>query len=54
MLKDPEDSPDVHDAGMVLGALHVVEPWEHGDLDKWDLVCECRGEPGNTSQMDLL
>jgi hypothetical protein len=45
VLKDPEDSPDVHDAGMINGALHIVEPWDGGDKDKWDLVCTCKGEP---------
>jgi len=45
VLKDPEDSPDVHDAGMVNGALHIVEPWEQGDIDKWDFVFECKGHP---------
>merc|ERR1719453_1871127 len=45
VLKDPEDSPDVHDAGMINGALHIVEPWAQGDEDKWDLVLECKGQP---------
>lgn len=45
VLKDPEDSPDVHDAGMILGALQIVEPWEHGDIDQWDFVVECKGAP---------
>lgn len=45
VLKDPEDSPDVHDAGMINGALHIVEPWEGGDPDKWDLICTMKGKP---------
>merc|ERR1712113_245913 len=45
VLKAPDDSPDVHDAGMVNGALHIVEPWEGGDKDLWDFVCECKGQP---------
>jgi len=45
VLKDAEDSPDVHDAGMVSGALHIVEPWEGGDEDNWDFVFECKGHP---------
>mmetsp|Transcript_13643 Transcript_13643/g.31019 ORF Transcript_13643/g.31019 Transcript_13643/m.31019 type:complete len:531 (-) Transcript_13643:23-1615(-) len=45
VLKDPEDSPDVHDAGMVTGALHLVEPWEGGDEDQWDLALTCKGQP---------
>jgi len=45
VLKDPEDSPDVHDAGMIMGSLQIVEPWEQGDEDKWDLVLEVKGEP---------
>jgi hypothetical protein len=45
VLKDAEDSPDVHDAGMVAGALHIVEPWEQGTEDQWDLALECKGLP---------
>ncbi|CAJ1343826.1 unnamed protein product [Effrenium voratum] len=45
VLKDAEDSPDVHDAGMVDGALHIVEPWEGGDPNLWDLAIECQGVP---------
>merc|ERR1712232_478047 len=45
VLKDAEDSNDVHDEGMVSGALHIVEPWEGGNEDKWDFVFECKGVP---------
>mmetsp|Transcript_23699 Transcript_23699/g.50616 ORF Transcript_23699/g.50616 Transcript_23699/m.50616 type:complete len:550 (+) Transcript_23699:191-1840(+) len=45
VLKDPDDSPDVHDAGMVEGALHIIEPWEGGNEDLWDFVFECKGVP---------
>merc|ERR1712039_552527 len=45
VLKDPDDSPDVHDAGMVTGALHIIEPWEQGTPDLWDFVCEVKGIP---------
>jgi len=45
VLKDAEDSPDVHDAGMVGGALHIVEPWAGGNEDQWDFVFECKGVP---------
>lgn len=45
VLKDPDDSPDVHDAGMIDGALHIVEPWEGGNEDQWDFVFECKGQP---------
>lgn len=45
VLKDPEDHPQVHDAGMINGALHIVEPWEGGDIDKWDHVCTVQGKP---------
>merc|ERR1712048_178396 len=31
VLRDPEDSPGNNDAGMINGALHIVEPWEGGD-----------------------
>jgi len=49
VLRDPDDSPDVHDAGMILGALHIVEPWEGGDEDQWDLALECKGVPPRPS-----
>eukprot|EP00927_Polykrikos_kofoidii_P027626 TRINITY_DN24238_c0_g1_i2.p1 TRINITY_DN24238_c0_g1~~TRINITY_DN24238_c0_g1_i2.p1 ORF type:complete len:573 (-),score=120.26 TRINITY_DN24238_c0_g1_i2:379-1992(-) len=45
VLKDPEDSPEVNDAGMIMGALHIVEPWEHGDNNQWDFALECKGAP---------
>jgi len=45
VLKDPDDSPDVNDAGMVSGALHIIEPWEGGNEDEWDFVFECKGKP---------
>jgi len=51
VLKDAEDSPDVHDAGMVNGALHIVEPWEGGTEDKWDFVFECKGQPPKPDEM---
>merc|ERR1711879_261677 len=44
VLKDPDDSPDVHDAGMINGALHIIEPWEKGDVDQWDHVLTCKGK----------
>jgi hypothetical protein len=45
VLKDPEDSPSVHDAGMINGALHIVEPWDQGDNDKWDHALHVVGPP---------
>eukprot|EP00747_Dinoflagellata_sp_TGD_P166066 gnl/TRDRNA2_/TRDRNA2_188294_c0_seq1.p1 gnl/TRDRNA2_/TRDRNA2_188294_c0~~gnl/TRDRNA2_/TRDRNA2_188294_c0_seq1.p1 ORF type:complete len:534 (+),score=100.80 gnl/TRDRNA2_/TRDRNA2_188294_c0_seq1:81-1682(+) len=42
VLKDPEDSPDVHDADLIQGALHLVMPWEGGSEGKWDFVCEVK------------
>merc|ERR1719203_1109426 len=45
VLKDPEDSPEVHDAGMVTGALHIIEPYEGGSEDLWDFVAKCKGVP---------
>jgi len=50
VLKDAEDSPDVHDAGMVDGALHIVEPWEGGSPELWDLALECKGVPPKPEQ----
>merc|ERR1711971_434370 len=50
VLKDPEDSPDVHDGGMIDGALHLVEPWEGGNPDEWDFVFECKGIPPATGR----
>jgi len=44
VLKDPKDSPDVHDADMIRGGLSIVFPWEGGDPDKWDLICEIPGK----------
>lgn len=45
VLKDPEDSPEVHDGGMIDGALHLVEPWEHGNMDRWDHALTAVGAP---------
>lgn len=45
VLRDPEESPDVHDGDMVRGALHLVEPWEGGSPEQWDFVLECQGQP---------
>eukprot|EP00929_Paragymnodinium_shiwhaense_P112468 TRINITY_DN80723_c0_g1_i1.p1 TRINITY_DN80723_c0_g1~~TRINITY_DN80723_c0_g1_i1.p1 ORF type:complete len:524 (-),score=123.13 TRINITY_DN80723_c0_g1_i1:121-1692(-) len=45
VLKDPEDHPTNNDAGMIMGALHIVEPWEQGDINKWDKILECKGKP---------
>lgn len=45
VLKDPDDSPDVHDAGMIEGALQIVEPEEGGSIDQWDLALETKGPP---------
>jgi len=53
VLKDPEDSPEVHDAGMITGALHIVEPWDQGDEDQWDFVFECKGQPPKPGHVEL-
>lgn len=45
VLKDPQDSPDVHDADMITAALDIVFPWENGSQGKWDLAGEFIGEP---------
>jgi len=54
VLKDPDDSPDVHDAGMVNGALHIVEPWDGGTEDLWDLALECKGVPPRPDQHSAI
>jgi len=54
VLKDKEDSPDVHDAGMVEGALHIIEPWEGGNPDLWDFVVECKGVPPKPDEHNML
>jgi len=38
VLKDPETSPDVHDADLIQGALSIVVPWDGGDPGLWDLA----------------
>lgn len=42
VLKDPQDSPDVHDGDLIQGALSIVLPWEGGDPGLWEhaLTCE--------------
>eukprot|EP00747_Dinoflagellata_sp_TGD_P207743 gnl/TRDRNA2_/TRDRNA2_81277_c0_seq1.p1 gnl/TRDRNA2_/TRDRNA2_81277_c0~~gnl/TRDRNA2_/TRDRNA2_81277_c0_seq1.p1 ORF type:complete len:552 (+),score=92.91 gnl/TRDRNA2_/TRDRNA2_81277_c0_seq1:161-1816(+) len=45
VLKDPQDSPDCHDGGMIDGALHIVEPWEGGNIDQWDHALRAVGAP---------
>mmetsp|Transcript_85749 Transcript_85749/g.156223 ORF Transcript_85749/g.156223 Transcript_85749/m.156223 type:complete len:582 (-) Transcript_85749:95-1840(-) len=45
VLKDPQESPEVHDADMITAALDIVLPWEHGSHGKWDLAGEFIGEP---------
>lgn len=45
VLRDRKDSPTVHDEGMINGALHLLEPWEGGDQDKWDLALTVVGPP---------
>lgn len=54
VLKDPEDHPEVHDAGMINGALHLVEPWEGGDQDLWDFVFECKGVAPNDGPPEII
>jgi len=50
VLKDPEDSPETNDAGMIMGALHIVEPWEGGDEDLWDFAGEFKGVPPKSDE----
>lgn len=45
VLRDPDYSKEVNDSGMILGALQIVEPWEHGDINNWDHVFSCKGVP---------
>lgn len=43
VLKDPKDSPDVHDGDMITGALGIVFPWEGSDSSPWELADEFAG-----------
>lgn len=45
VLKDPEDSPDVHDGDLIHGALSILIPWEGGDPGLWDLALRCEAPP---------
>jgi len=45
VLKDPKDSPLVHDADMIRGALYIVEPWDGDNEGNWDFAGEFIGEP---------
>jgi len=45
VLKDPKDAPEVNDADMIRGALHIVDPCEGGSVGLWDFVGEYCGEP---------
>jgi len=45
VLKDPQDSPQVHDADMITHALDIVVPWEHGSEGNWDLAGIFTGPP---------
>jgi len=45
VLKDPEDSPDVHDGDMITAALDIVVPTANSKPGKWDFAGEFVGEP---------
>jgi len=45
VLKDPRDSPMVHDGDMITAALDIVSPWEHSSEGQWDFAGEFVGEP---------
>merc|ERR1711924_295164 len=45
VLKDPQDSPDVHDGDAITAALDIVFPWAQSDPGNWDLAGEFLGEP---------
>lgn len=45
VLKDPQDSPQVHDADMITAALDIVVPWENSSQGNWDFAGEFVGEP---------
>jgi len=44
VLKDPQDSPQVHDADMITAALDIVVPHEGGSPGMWDFVEEFVGK----------
>jgi len=43
VLKDHHDAPEVNDADMIRGALHIVSPWESGVPGLWDFAGEFEG-----------
>lgn len=45
VLKDPKDAPQVNDADMIRGALHIVAPCENGSEAQWDFAGEFIGNP---------
>lgn len=46
VLKDPQDSPQTHDADMITAALEIVVPREGGDgPGDWDFAGEFVGQP---------
>lgn len=53
VLKDPKDSPDVHDGDLILGALSIVLPWEGGDPGKWDHALHCESPAPKTLGTDV-
>jgi len=44
VLKDPQDSPNVHDGDMITAALDLVLPREGGTQGNWDFAGEFVGE----------
>jgi len=52
VLKDPKDSPDVHDGNLILGALSIVLPWEGGDPGLWDHALYSESPPPKSSTAD--
>jgi len=49
VLKDPEDSPDVHDGDLVKGALSILLPWEGGDPGLLELALRYEGPPAKVT-----
>jgi len=50
VLRDPHDSPDVHDGDLILGALSIIWPWEGGSCGRWDHAMRCTAPEFTTTE----
>jgi len=54
VLKDPQDSPDVHDADLIVGALAVIIPYEGGSPGLWDHALKIEAPEPTTEPADAV